>query len=95
MDLEIVYYEQYDGVLQKVAEMVVQTRNASLDTICREALGEVRATQSKISFITRAVSNSCNYCHRWLGYCNDIDIELRPIKSVILYTTHPRQKHVP
>lgn len=53
MDLEIVYYEQCDGVLQKVAEMVVQTRNASLDTICREALGEVRATQSKISFIIR------------------------------------------
>lgn len=47
MDMEIVYYEQYDGVLQKVAELVVQTRNASLDTICREALGEVSA---KISF---------------------------------------------
>lgn len=47
MDMEVVYYEQYDGVLQKVAELVVQTRNASLDTICREALGEVSASYSE------------------------------------------------
>lgn len=56
MDMEIVYYEQYDGVLQKVAELVVQTRNASLDTICREALGEVSA--KIVSVYTRAVSYS-------------------------------------
>lgn len=42
MDMEIVYYEQEGGVLQKVAEFVVQTRNgASLDELCREALKEV------------------------------------------------------
>lgn len=39
MEMEVVYYEQESGVLQKVAELVVQTRNgASLDLICREAL---------------------------------------------------------
>lgn len=42
MDIEIVYYEQSSGVLQKVAELVVQTKNASLGQICREALQEVR-----------------------------------------------------
>ena len=42
MDMEIVYYEQDGGVLQKVAEFPVQTRNgASLDQICREALQKV------------------------------------------------------
>ena len=39
MDVEIVYYEQEGGVLQKVAELLVQTKNgASLEQICREAL---------------------------------------------------------
>jgi hypothetical protein len=39
MDLEIVYYEQENGVLQKVGELLVQTRNgASLEDICRDAL---------------------------------------------------------
>lgn len=42
MDMEIVYYEQDSGVLQKVAEMMVQTKNgASLDQLCREALQRV------------------------------------------------------
>ena len=43
MDMEVVYYEQEDGVLQKVAELMVQTRNgASLEEICRDALKKVR-----------------------------------------------------
>ena len=42
MELEIVYYEQSEGMLQKAAELVVQTRNASLGEICRDALQEVR-----------------------------------------------------
>jgi hypothetical protein len=42
MDLEIVYYEQENGVLQKVGELLVQTRNgASLEDICRDALRKV------------------------------------------------------
>ena len=42
MDMEIVYYEQEGGVLLKVAEFSVQTRNgASLEQICRDALQEV------------------------------------------------------
>lgn len=42
MDMEIVYYEQEGGVLQKVAELLVQTRNgASLNELCREALKKV------------------------------------------------------
>ena len=42
MDVEIVYYEQEDGVLQKVAELVVQTQEeASLGQICKEALQKV------------------------------------------------------
>ena len=44
MDMEIVYYEQEGGVLQKVAELMVQTRNgASLEEICRDALRKVCA----------------------------------------------------
>ena len=43
MDIEIVYYEQEGGVLQKVAELVVQTqKDASLGEICKEALQKVR-----------------------------------------------------
>ena len=42
MDVEIVYYEQEDGVLQKVAELVVQTQEgASLGQICKDALQKV------------------------------------------------------
>ena len=41
MEMEIVYYEVSCGVLQKVAEIVVQTRDATLGDICREALQEV------------------------------------------------------
>ena len=42
MDVEIVYYEQEGGVLQKVAELLVQTRNgASLEEICRDGLRKV------------------------------------------------------
>ena len=42
MDMEIVYYEQESGVLQRVAELLVQTRDgASLEQICREALRKV------------------------------------------------------
>ena len=49
MDMEIVYYEQESGVLQKVAELLVQTRNGvSLDQICREALQKVRPVASRL-----------------------------------------------
>ena len=42
MDVEIVYYAQEDGVLQKVAELVVQTRaDTSLGEICKDALQKV------------------------------------------------------
>ena len=56
MDMEIVYYEQENGVLQKVGELLVQTRNgASLEDICREALRKVgRQTKSlAISMLCR------------------------------------------
>ena len=49
MDIEIVYYEQEGGVLQKVAELVVQTqKDASLGEICKEALQKVSILQLQI-----------------------------------------------
>ena len=51
MDVEIVYYAQEDGVLQKVAELVVQTQaDTSLGEICKEALQKVGLLHLQIMY---------------------------------------------
>lgn len=41
MEIEVVYYERLEGVLQKVAELVLYANDAPLSQVLREELPEV------------------------------------------------------
>lgn len=42
MEIEVVYYERLEGVLQKVTELVLSANDAPLSQVLREELPEVK-----------------------------------------------------
>ena len=73
MEIEVVYYERLEGVLQKVAELVLYANDAPLSQILREELPEVLIIKLCIGLV-QWCSLGCNttahgnYGRDWLHY---------------------------